>query len=77
LASLCFVVVGVPLGIKAQRRESTIGMAVALAVSLGYYMIVILALSLEKDFRFHPELLMWLPVLACGALAARLIPKNL
>ena len=77
LASVCFVLVGVPLGIKAQRRESTVGMAVALAVSLGYYMIVILMLSLEKNFRAQPEWLMWAPVLVCGVLAARLIPKNL
>lgn len=77
MASLCFVLVGVPLGIKAQRRESTIGMAVALVVSLGYYMVVILMLSLEKKFAIYPEVLMWLPVLACGALASWLIPKNL
>lgn len=77
MASFCFVLVGVPLGIKAQRKESTVGMAVALAVSLVYYMIVILMISLEKNFSIHPELLMWLPVLLCGALAARLIPKNL
>jgi lipopolysaccharide export system permease protein len=77
LASLCFVLVGVPLGIKAQRRESTVGMAVALVVSLGYYMIVILMLSLEKNFRAQPEWLMWVPVVLCGILASRLIPKNL
>jgi lipopolysaccharide export system permease protein len=77
LASFCFVLIGMPLGIKAQRKESTIGMAIALAVSLGYYLIAILMLSLHKDFSIHPEYLIWLSVVACLALAARLIPKNL
>lgn len=77
MASVCFVLVGVPLGIKAQRKESTVGMAIALAVSLGYYLIAILMLSLHKNFMIRPELLIWLSVAACLALAARLVPKNL
>lgn len=75
-ASICFVLVGIPLGIKAQRKESTIGMAISLAISLGYYMVVILMLSLEKKFAVHPEYLIALPVLACLALASWLVPKN-
>ncbi len=77
MASICFVLVGVPLGIKAQRKESTIGMAISLAISLGYYLVVMLMLSMQKNFAIHPEFLIWLPVVACFALAAYLMPKNL
>ena len=77
MASLCFVLVGIPLGIKAQRKESTIGMAIALAVSLGYYLIAILMLSLYKNFAIHPEYLIWLAPGACVVLASWLIPRNL
>lgn len=77
LASLCFVLVGIPLGIKAQRKESTIGMAISLAISLGYYVLVILALSLDAHFRLHPEYLMTMPVFICLLLAGRLVAKNL
>lgn len=77
MASICFVLVGVPLGIKAQRKESSIGMAISLAISLGYYLIMILMLALQKNFAIHPEILIWLPVALCFALAAYLIPKNL
>ena len=77
MASVCFVLVGIPLGIRAQRRESTIGMAISLAVALGYNLVVILMTSLAKNYHVHPELLIWLPVAACLALAAYLIPKNL
>lgn len=76
-ASICFVLVGVPLGIRAQRRESTIGIAIALVTALGYYLVVILMMSLEKNYAVRPDLLIWLPVAVCAALAAALIPKNL
>ena len=77
MASICFVLIGIPLGIRSQRKESTIGMAISLAVSLGYYMIVILMLSLEKNFNLHPEYLIWLPVLICFLLAAKFTRKHL
>ncbi len=77
MASICFVLVGVPLGIKAQRKESTIGMAISLAISLGYYLVVMLMLSMQKNFAIHPEFLIWIPVVACFVIAAYLMPKNL
>ena len=77
MASLCFVLVGVPLGIRSQRRESTVGMAISLAVSLGYYAIVILMLSCEEAYAMHLEYLIWLPVAICFALAARLTRRHL
>ena len=76
-ASVCFVLIGVPLGIRSQRRESTIGMAIALVTALCYYLVVILMMSLSKNYHVHPEILIWLPPLACGGLACYLIPKNL
>jgi len=76
-ASLCFVLIGVPLGIRSQRKESTVGMAISLGVSLGYYVLVILMLSCEEMSAIHPELLIWLPVALCLVLAARLIRRHL
>lgn len=76
-ASICFVLVGVPLGIRAQRRESSIGIAITLVTALGYYLVVILMTSLEKNYAVRPDLLIWLPVVLCAALASYLIPKNL
>ncbi len=76
-ASVCFVLIGVPLGIRAQRKESSVGMAIALGVALGYYMVVISMTSLSKNFAVHPEALIWLPVAVCAALACYLMPRNL
>ena len=76
-ASICFVLVGVPLGIRAQRKESSVGMGLALLTALAYYLVVILMTSLSKSYHVHPEVLIWLPVGLCVLLSAWLIPKNL
>ena len=77
MASLCFVLVGIPLGIRSQRKESTIGMAISLAVSLGYYVVVILMLSCEEIYAIRPEILIWIPVVACILFASRLVRRHL
>ena len=77
MASLCFVLVGIPLGIRSQRKESSIGMAISLAVSLGYYVVVILMLSCEEVYAIRPELLIWIPVAVCFVLATHLIRRHL
>ena len=76
-ASICFVLVGVPLGIRAQRKESSVGMGIALVTALVYYLVVILMTSLSKNYHVHPEVLIWLPVGLCVMLSCWLIPKNL
>ena len=77
MASLCFILIGIPLGIRSQRKESTVGMAISLAVSLGYYVLVILMLSLEEAYTVYPYVFIWLPVLLCLALGAKLVRKHL
>ena len=77
MASLCFVLVGIPLGIRSQRRESTVGMAISLAVSLGYYVVMILMLSCDEMYAARPWLFIWLPVVACFMLAGWLVRKHL
>ncbi len=77
MASLCFVLVGIPLGIQAQRKESTIGMAISLAIALGYYLFAMLMLSNQKEYALHPEVLMWLPVGVCLVLSCFFVKRNL
>ena len=77
MASVCFVLVGIPLGIRSQRKESTIGMAISLAIALGFYLFAMLMLGLQKSYHVHPELLLWLPVAACFGLSAWFVKRNL
>lgn len=60
-ACLCFALVGMPLGIRAHRRETSVGIAVALLVALVYYAFQAFAQSLEGSPSAHAHLLVWLP----------------
>lgn len=75
-AAFCFVLLGMPLGIRAQRRESTIGIALSLGITLFYYIFVIAADSLASRPEMRAHLLAWLPAVACLFLAAWLVRRN-
>jgi lipopolysaccharide export system permease protein len=62
-----FVLLGIPLGIRAHRKESSIGIGISLLVVLVFYMFIVIAETLCRLPQFHPELVVWLPVgLAIG-----------
>lgn len=77
MASICFVLVGIPLGIRSQRRESTIGMAISIAIAMGFYLVVMLMLSMQKTYVIHPEFLIWFSPAACFMLSVWFIKRNL
>jgi len=60
-ACIVFVMVGVPLGIKTHRRETSIGVLVGLGVTIIYYALIIAAQSLKGRPEFHPVLILWTP----------------
>ena len=72
LAVLSFAFVGVPLGIKVSRRETSANLGVALGLVLGYYILTLAIKGLDNRPELRPDLLLWLPNILFLALAFRL-----
>jgi lipopolysaccharide export system permease protein len=65
LAVLSFALIGVPLGIKVSRRETSANLGVAVLLALGYYFLAIMIGWLDRHPEYRPDLLLWLPNLLC------------
>jgi lipopolysaccharide export LptBFGC system permease protein LptF len=61
LACITFAFVGIPLGITAQRRETSIGFALSLMVAASYIIFITFADSIKEKPSSYPHLLMWVP----------------
>jgi len=63
VACLAFTLIGIPLGIKTSRRETSVGIALSLMLALGFYFVTVLANTLKSRPHLYPEAILWSPAL--------------
>jgi lipopolysaccharide export system permease protein len=76
VACFTFMLIGIPLGVKSHRKETSIGMVMSLGIVFAYYIFIVLAKALADYPWLHPNLILWVPLVATQILGFTLIRRS-
>jgi lipopolysaccharide export system permease protein len=71
-----FTLMGIPLGMKSRRRESSVGIGISLGMVFVFYLFIIIADALVDHPHLYPDLIVWFPVVAGEIVGFVLIRKQ-
>lgn len=75
LAIFSFALIGIPLGIRVSRRETSANLGIAVSLALGYYFLTVMVGWLDRHPEYRPDLLLWVPNLVFLALGAWMLRR--
>jgi len=61
ITTFTFIVVGIPLAIQTQRRETSFGIVITFLIVLLYYVLGAVGRALKAHAGLYPELIIWTP----------------
>jgi lipopolysaccharide export system permease protein len=71
-----FMLIGIPLGVKSHRKESSIGMVLSLVIVFAYYLFIVVAKALAEYPALHPNLILWIPLIVAQISGLWLIKRS-
>jgi len=72
-ASVVFVLIGAPLGLKPQRSSSSLGLGLSILIIFVYYLVMFISMALGQTGNLPPWLAGWLPNLLGSSIGLGLI----
>ncbi|OVE76250.1 hypothetical protein BVX97_01705 [bacterium E08(2017)] len=76
LSCFAFTILGIPLGIKSHRKESSAGVAMGLFTFFCFYLFIAVAEELVEKPELRPDWIVWAPVLISTVTGGYLLKRS-